>query len=140
MGKHILLIWSILISAFTTFSQSDSTLAAFSQSEFQVKGKLADTLGNPIARATLKLYTVGRQDTLKTVSNNVGFFLFKNVPTRSSVLIISSVGYSPTTKAITIPVDKEIVSIDRLVLTNSYTSLQEVFVSVPPIMVKEDTV
>ena len=140
MGKHILLIWSILISAFTTFSQSDSTLAAFSQSEFQVKGKLADTLGNPIARATLKLYTVGRQDTLKTVSNNVGFFLFKNVPTRNSVLIISSVGYSPTTKAITIPVDKEIVSIDRLVLTNSYTSLQEVFVSVPPIMVKEDTV
>jgi len=140
MGKRILLIWSILISAFTTFSQSDSTFTAFSQSEFQVKGKLVDTLGNPIGRATLKLYTVGRQDTLKTVSNNVGFFLFKDIPTRNSVLIISSVGYGTTTKEITIPVDKEIVSIDRLVLANSYTSLQEVFVSVPPIMVKEDTV
>ena len=140
MSKRILLIWSILITSLTTFSQSDSSLNAFTRSDFQVKGKLVDTMGNPIARATLKLYTVGRQDTLKTVSNNVGFFLFKDVPTRNSVLIISSVGYGTITKAITIPVDKEIVSIDRLVLTNSYTSLQEVFVSVPPIMVKEDTV
>lgn len=140
MRRRILLILSILLISFTAFSQSDSSLNAFTRSDFQVKGKLVDTMGNPIARATLKLYTVGLQDTLKTVSNNVGFFLFKDVLTRNSVLIISSVGYGTITKAITIPVDKEIVSIDRLVLTNSYTSLQEVFVSVPPIMVKEDTV
>ncbi len=140
MSKRIVLIWSILITSFTSFSQSDSSLNAFTRSDFQVKGKLVDTLGNPIARATLKLYTVGRQDTLKTVSNNVGFFLFKDVPTRNSVLVISSVGYGTTIKAITIPADNEVLSIDKLVLANSYTSLQEVFVSVPPIMVKEDTV
>ncbi len=140
MSKRIVLIWSILITSLTTFSQSDSSLNVSIRSDFQVKGKLVDTLGNPIARATLKLYTVGRQDTLKTVSNNVGFFLFKDVPTKNSVLVISSVGYGTTTKAITIPADNEVLSIDKLVLANSYTSLQEVFVSVPPIMVKEDTV
>ena len=140
MNKRILLICSILITSFTTFSQSDSSFNNSSRSDFQVKGKLVDTLGNPIGRATLKLYTIGRQDTLKTVSNNVGFFLFKDVPTKNSVLVISSVGYGTTTKALTIPADSDVLSIDKLVLANSYTSLQEVFVSVPPIMVKEDTV
>ena len=84
------------------------SFSGFSQEGFQVNGKLVDTLGNPISRATVGVYIVGSKDTLKAVSNNVGFFLIKGIPQRKFVLMISSIGYGVTRKAYTIPDGEEI--------------------------------
>ena len=65
------------------------SFSAFSQDGFQVNGRLVDTLGNPIARATVGVYIAGAKDTIKSVSNNVGFFLIKGIPARKFVLMVS---------------------------------------------------
>ncbi|NBT17076.1 MAG: carboxypeptidase regulatory-like domain-containing protein, partial [Chitinophagia bacterium] len=66
-----------------------TSLGAFSQEGFQVNGRLVDTLGNPISRATIGVYIAGGKDTIKTLTNNVGFFLIKGIPERKFVLMIS---------------------------------------------------
>ena len=117
-----------------------STMTAFSQEGYQVSGKLVDTLGNPISRATLRLYVEGKQDTLKSVSNNVGFFLIKGITDKKFNLLVSSVGYGTTLRTLTIPENEEMLQMGDVKLLPSYTSLQEIIVSVPTIIVKEDTV
>ena len=116
------------------------SFGGFAQEGFQVNGKLVDTLGNPIARATVGVYIVGGKDTLKTVSNNVGFFLIKGIPQRKFVLMVSSIGYGVTRKALTIADGEEVLKLEDFKIYPEYSSLQEVVISVPPIIVKEDTV
>jgi len=124
-----------LILVLLTFSFS-----AFSQDGFQVNGRLVDTLGNPIARATVGVYIAGAQDTIKTVSNNVGFFLVKGIPQRKFVLMVTSVGYGTNLKALAIPEGEEVLKLENYKLYPEYSSLQEIVISTPPIIVKEDTV
>jgi hypothetical protein len=130
MKRIFLLILSILTLGFSSFSQEG----------FQVNGKLIDTLGNPIARATVGVYIAGGKDTIKTLSNNVGFFLIKGIPQRKFVLSIASLGYSNKLKAYTIPEGEEVLKLDSIKLIQEYSSMQEIVISTPPIVVKEDTV
>ena len=87
------------------------SFSAFSQDGFQVNGRLVDTLGNPIARATVGAYIAGSKDTIKTVSNNVGFFLIKGIPARKFVLMVTSVGYGTNLKALSIPEGEEVLKL-----------------------------
>ena len=130
MKRIFLLILSILSLGFS----------AFSQEGFQVNGKLIDTLGNPVARATVGVYIAGGKDTIKTLSNNVGFFLIKGIPQRKFVLSIASLGYGTKLKAYTIPEGEEVLKLDSIKLIQEYSSMQEIVISTPPIIVKEDTV
>ena len=116
------------------------SFSAFSQDGFQVNGRLVDTLGNPIARATVGAYIAGAKDTIKTVSNNVGFFLIKGIPARKFVLMVTSVGYGTNLKALSIPEGEEVLKLENYKLYPEYSSLQEIVISTPPIIVKEDTV
>lgn len=116
------------------------SFSAFSQDGFQVNGRLVDTLGNPVSRATVGVYIAGGKDTIKTVSNNVGFFLLKGIPERKFVLMVSSVGYGVTYKALSVPEGEEVLKLDNYKLFPEYSSLQEIVISTPPIIVKEDTV
>ncbi len=116
------------------------SFSSFSQDGFQVNGRLVDTLGNPIARATVGVYIAGAKDTIKTVSNNVGFFLIKGIPARKFVLMVSSVGYGTNLKALSIPEGEEVLKLENYKLYPEYSALQEIVISTPPIIVKEDTV
>jgi len=115
-----------------------TSFVANSQEGFQVNGRLVDTLGNPISRATVGVYIAGGKDTIKTLTNNVGFFLIKGIPQRKFVLMISSLGYGTNLKAYTIPNEEEVLKLEDIKLLPSYSSLQEIVVSVPPVIVKED--
>lgn len=130
MKRIFLLILSALSLGFEGFTQEG----------FQVNGKLIDTLGNPVARATVGVYIAGGKDTIKTVSNNVGFFLIKGIPQRKFVLSISSLGYGTKLKAYTIAEGEEVLKLDSIKLVPEYSALQEIVISPPPIIVKEDTV
>ncbi len=130
MSRHFKLFLAFLVISFS----------AFSQEGFQVNGRLVDTLGNPIARATVGAYIAGAKDTIKTVSNNVGFFLIKGIPARKFVLMVTSVGYGTNLKALSIPEGEEVLKLDNYKLYPEYSSLQEIVISTPPIIVKEDTV
>ena len=110
------------------------------QQNLQVTGKLIDSIGNPVARASIKLFADGQSDTLKSLSNNVGFFLIKGIPSRKFILLITSIGFGTSKTMYTIPDTEESLAIGEIKLLPAYASLQEIIVSVPPIIVKEDTV
>lgn len=55
-------------------------------------------------------------------------------------MMTSSMGYGTTLKAYAIPADNEVLNLEEIKLYPSYSSMQEIVVSVPPIIVKEDTV
>ncbi len=130
MPRLILLLFLVLFSAFSVFSQGG----------YQVSGRLIDTLGNPISRATIGVYVDGQKDTLKTVSNNVGFFIVKGISERQFFLKVSTIGLGNFKKIYTVPAGEEILEIRNLILYPEYSSLKEILISTPPIIVKEDTV
>ena len=112
----------------------------FAQENLQTSGKLVDSIGNPIARASIRIYIEGGSDTLKTISNNVGFFLVKGIPSRKFNVLITSVGFGLDKRTYTIPDAEESIALGEIKLLPAYSSLQEIIVSVPPVIVKEDTV
>ena len=117
-----------------------SSLQVSAQQNRQVSGRLVDSSSSPLARATVKLFTANSKDTLRTVSNNTGFFLFKNVPSGNFSIQVSNIGYSTQEKKFTKDERLEDIRLDDIVMLPSFTTLQEVIVSTPPIQVKEDTV
>lgn len=117
-----------------------SSLRVSAQQNRQVSGRLVDSSSSPLARATVKLFSPDRKDTLRTVSNNTGFFLFKNVPSANFSIQVSNIGYSTQEKKFTKDARLEDIRLDDIVMLPSFTTLQEVIVSTPPIQVKEDTV
>jgi hypothetical protein len=130
MTRLLSLIFFVLLTSLTSFSQD----------AFQVNGKLVDTLGTPISRATLRLYVEGKKDTIKVVSNNVGFFLIKGVPERKFTLLISSIGYGTVARNLVIPDGQDVLNLENFKLDPSYTSMDNILITVPTIIVKEDTV
>lgn len=112
----------------------------FAQDGYQVNGRLVDTAGVAVARATVAVYVEGGMDTLRAVTNNVGFFLIKGIPDRRFVLLATSIGYGTTRKTLTIPEGEDLLKVENLMLYPEYSTLQEIVVSTPPIIVKEDTV
>ena len=124
-----------LVFAFLTISSQ-----VFSQEVLQTNGKLVDSVGNPVARASLRIFVEGGKDTLKTASNNVGFFLVKGIASRKFTVLITSIGFGLEKRVYSIPDGEQSLSIGEIKLLPAYSSLQEIIVSVPPIIVKEDTV
>jgi hypothetical protein len=112
----------------------------FSQENRQVSGRVTDSTSSPMARASVRLFGKDFKDTLKAVTNNNGFFLFKNVASPSFTIEISSVGFAKKTKSYTYTSADESIVLDDIVLTQSFTTLQEIIVSTPPIQVREDTI
>jgi hypothetical protein len=117
-----------------------SSLQSLAQQNRQVSGRLVDSSLTPLARATVKLVATGGKDTLKTVSNNTGFFLFKQVPSANFTLITTNIGFATQEKKFSMDASLEDIRLNDIILKPSFTTLQEVIVSTPPIQVKEDTI
>jgi hypothetical protein len=117
-----------------------SALFSTAQTNRQVSGKILDSTGAPLPLATIKLWKEGNRDTLRTVTTSAGFFIFRNVPYNAFRLGISSIGFGQIERGFTYPSTEESIRLEDIVLKTSYSTLQEVIVSVPPIQVKEDTV
>ncbi len=130
----------MLFSRFLLLLLTFSSLQAFAQQNRQVSGRLVDSSLTPLSRATVKLVATGSKDTLKTISNNTGFFLFKNVAASNFTIIASNIGFGTQEKKFSMDASMEDIRLNDIILNPSFTSLQEVIISTPPIQVKEDTV
>jgi hypothetical protein len=103
-----------------------------------VKGQAKDTSSTPIYKATVQLFYPSGTDTLKTITNNVGSFSFQGVKAGPFVIKISNSGFLPFQKKI--DNSEMIIDAGELRLTPSYTYMEEIVISSPPIVMKEDTV
>ncbi|RZJ81875.1 MAG: hypothetical protein EOO47_02685 [Flavobacterium sp.] len=79
------------ISLFISFLLLFCTVNALAQSNKRVSGLLTDTTKTAIAGATVQL--IAGRDTLKTTTNEKGYFDFSKIKSASFMLSISSMGY-----------------------------------------------
>lgn len=116
------------------------SLSVTAQVSRQVTGRLVDSSGAALPRANVKLYTPGARDTMRAITNTNGAFLFKGVPSPRFAIVASNIGFTAAEKSFSFAATLEDIRLDAIVMLPSVTTLQEVVVSTPPIVIKEDTV
>jgi len=117
-----------------------ASLTADAQVARQVTGRLVDSSGTALARASVRLYVPGGRDTLRAVTNANGAFLFKDVPSPRFSIVATNIGYTAAEKGFSFAASQEDIRLDAIVMQPAVTTLQEVVVKTPPIAIKEDTV
>ncbi|MDF3077846.1 MAG: hypothetical protein K0S09_1735 [Sphingobacteriaceae bacterium] len=105
----------------------------------EVSGVVKDTTDNTIPGAVVTLTSA--KDTLKTITNSDGIFVFKNVKVATFYLTVSSLGYAPiTTKRLENDAVKRLV-LAPVILKGESRVLDDVVVNgTPSITYKTDTV
>lgn len=103
-----------------------------------VSGKVLDTAGVALNKASVSLFYETPGDTLRTLTNSQGEFRFSAVKSRPFTLRVSFQGFTTDERKVT---DEALeIQAGTFKLTPSYRSLQEIVISTPPIVIKEDTV
>jgi len=128
---------SALLFLFFNLCYSTITLA---QTSHKVTGSVVDSLNVAIADANILL--IAGTDTLRTVTDKSGKFIFKAIKTESFSLNISSMGYHTNTRSYKFEKGEKQLEIAPIILKNSGIMLKEVEVhaAVKPMRVMKDTV
>ena len=125
---------------FFTFFAFIVGLQVNAQQTISVSGNIKTAEGKALNNASVSLYYSGIKDTLKTVSNEKGNYVFNKVPSKKVVISVSYIGYKKCienydfTKATGNVVNNEII-----MTTGDYT-LETVTIESSKIQIKEDTV
>jgi len=116
------------------------TIAAFAgaQELRTVQGRILDTAKSPIQKASVMLFYDTPGDTLRTLTGNTGYFIFNQVKNRPFYIKATSIGFGSRVKMSSDTANK--VDLGELALDPSFTTMQEIVISTPPIVIKEDTV
>ena len=113
-------------------------LPAMAQGDRVVTGKVLDTARAPLAKASVILYYETPGDTLRTLSNQQGEFRFTGVKSRPFFVRASFTGFQQEQRQVT---DEGLsLTLEPLRLSPAYRSMDEIVISPPPIIIKEDTV
>lgn len=124
-----------LLSALSLLILSGSLMA---QGDRTVKGKITDTSRAPLVKASVVLFYETPGDTLRTLTNQQGEFLFSGVKSRPFFIRTSFQGFQQEQRKI---MDEGMeVAISPISLNPAYRSMQEIVISTPPIQIKEDTI
>ncbi|WP_207534238.1 outer membrane beta-barrel protein [Desertivirga arenae] len=115
------------------------TLALKAQLSHEVSGIVKDSTDNTVIAASVTLTST--KDTLKTVTNGDGIFIFKNVQAGQFVISVKSLGFSNFNKRFLYNDATKRLILDPIILKSSSNLLKEVTVNgTPSITYKEDTV
>jgi hypothetical protein len=107
-----------------------------------IKGIVIDTAHNYALRsATVTIYKASTGTMLSyQITNNLGEFLFKNLPSQQPLKVsISHIGYKTLNKTFTIPTANQSIDLGELKIATGNIELDEVKISVPPITMNGDT-
>lgn len=104
----------------------------------EVSGIVRDSLDDAIAGALVVLKT--RQDSLRTVSNDQGVFIFRGVTSGQFTVSVRSIGYTAFVKRYLYNDDTRQIILDPVILRNSYISLAAVKINgSASVIYKQDT-
>jgi hypothetical protein len=105
------------------------------QTSAGITGVIKTEDAKPITKANILLYYIGEKDTLKTISNNDGFFSFKDIAAKKLAIIVTHVGFEKIVREI-YPAN----NIENIVLIPAGELLETVTVESTKMVVNEDTV
>ena len=108
----------------------------------QVRGLVIDSASNkPVENAIVGLVQeIGKYDTMYSITNEKGFFVFDFTPATSFSIHVSGIGYKPGKKFRRIYGTEKDIDIGNIRLVNMATILDEIVIHVAPVTIKEDTV
>jgi len=125
--KRLLLLCFFLVSSIKIFAQRE------------VSGIVKDSTDNSVIAASVTLTSA--KDTLKTVTNADGIFIFKNVQAGQFLISVKSLGFANYNKRFLYSDATKRLVLDPIVMKSSNTMLSEVKINgTPAITYKEDTV
>lgn len=134
--RKIYLLLSFLLLGISSISFAQNRILG------TVKGKLADTTKKEsLAAATITIMNPKDSSVVTyTVANSKGEFEVKDLDTGIYKLVISFQGYDTYSKTFMISRDFPNVDVKTIYMDRKGTTLEEVVVQAPPIMIKKDTV
>ena len=114
-------------------------LNSFAQTARDIHGTVTDSTKQTLPGSTVKLLT--GTDSLTTITNEKGAFVFPAIKGASFSLVIQSIGYDPIKRRFTLDNSSEPVFLKPIILKTSSTLLNTVTISANiPVKIKEDTV
>lgn len=114
--------------------------AGQAQTQRRLTGKVLDSLKDVIAGADV--YMISDKDTLNTITDSKGIFLFSGFKGNEVSLMIISVGYRPYTRSYVYRADQNTLSLGAIMLRPETNLLDEVVINARehPIKLKKDTI
>ncbi|MEP7163666.1 MAG: outer membrane beta-barrel protein [Ferruginibacter sp.] len=113
---------------------------AIAQSNISIRGIVKNAEGRSLSNASVILYYKGRTDTLKTVSDDKGIFVFKNVLPKNVAVLVSYVGYKTFSNSYDFNKANGEQSIFDIVMNPGDNLLEGVTLESNKVQIKEDTV
>jgi len=111
----------------------------YAQTGRDVHGTVTDSTKVTLPGSTVRLITA--TDSVSTITDAKGAFLFQGVKATQFSLVIQSIGFEPIRRRMTLDNSKEPVFLKPIILKPSTTMLNTVVISdVLPVKIKEDTV
>lgn len=129
MKPGMLLVFTLFLYAF-----------ANAQTERTVKGKVYDSAHVVLQGATVFLFKKDGSDTLKTVTDKAGQYIFSKVQTSSFRIRVTNVGMEDAEQDYDFEESKMDITLGSITMQPAIKTLQEIIIAPPPIVVKEDTV
>ena len=123
------------LTAFLLFT----ALFSHAQELRTVEGKVVDTAQAAVARASVALFYETPGDTLRMLTNTQGEFRFTQVKNRPFTVRVSFTGFTEVEKKVT-DANTLKINVGSLPLLPSYMNMQEIVITTPPVLIKEDTV
>lgn len=124
----------MVVAVFLTF-----TGAARAQSSFTVRGKVSDSSGVVLAKATVRLSD--GKDSFQVLSGEGGDFIFRGLIRRSFVVRVTMKGYGPYSQYFEAPAGADPFLVPPVILRPAYEELATVIVGrVHPLTIKGDTI
>src|SRR5690606_16536237 len=107
-----------------------------------VKGQLVDTLyKETLSEATVTVLNPADSSVISfTIANAKGEFEIKNLEAGAYRLMITYQGYMPFNKYFSISADTPVINLGIVHMEKRSTTLEQVVVEAPPIIIKKDTV
>lgn len=114
--------------------------AVYAQQPIQVKGIVRNVNGKPLSNASVTLFSEGLKDSLKTITNDRGIFIFKNVKPGNTGIIVSFIGFNVFARYYDYSRVTGEQNIVDIILSPGAQTLQAVVVQATKVQIKEDTV
>ncbi|WP_207425431.1 TonB-dependent receptor [Pedobacter sp. SYSU D00535] len=116
-----------------------TSLSAYAQKTFVVKGSVKDSTGASLPGALVKL--VSTADSLATSTDANGEFRFNSVKFDAFTLKAAFIGFQSYSRQFKNQSGESLFTIPAIILREKSNTLKEVVISgVPPVLVKEDTI
>ncbi len=129
-NSSFLLITSVVFCALPSMAQQNR----------EVHGRLTDTIRAPLNGIPVKLSVPGSKDTMIAFSRGDGSFSFTRAASSRFNLTVNVMGYHRFSQNYHITTSDLITRLEAIELAPVIKTLQEVVISIPPVVIREDTV